>query len=109
MMPSAIGAGDLDVGEGRYGVKGFNKGLPMKGNSEETQPVVDQGSHLHDDRTRREDVKEEESGRDAFQVPGIGEEGEDLFTGSGDEERSFKMVEHLDLELFVPILRRDRC
>jgi hypothetical protein len=32
--------------------------------------------------------------RDAFEVGGVGEEGEDLFAGSWKEERSFEAVSH---------------
>lgn len=46
---------------------------------------------------------------DPFQIVSVGEEGEDFFSGPGEEEGSFKMVEHrtsclATLELMV--LRR---
>lgn len=94
-MPSTIGAGELDVGEGGWGVEGFDAGLPVEGDSDEAELVVDEGSSFHGDGLRREDVEVKEGGRDAFEIAGVGEEREDFFSWAGDEERPFEMVAHL--------------
>jgi len=40
-------------------------------------------------------VKVKEGGRDSFEIAGVGEEREDLFSGAGEEEGPFEMVGHL--------------
>jgi hypothetical protein len=67
----------------------------VKGQSEEAELVVDKGSGLHGDGARGEDAEVKEGGSDPFQIAGVGEEREDHFSGSGEEEGAFKMVEHL--------------
>lgn len=104
MMPLTVGTGYLDVGEGGYRVEGLDAGAPAKRNSKELQLVVDQGSSLHWNRARCEDVKVKEAGRDSFQVAGVSEKSEDFLSGPGKEERPFKMVEHC-ASFALPVLQ----
>ena len=95
VMPAAIGPGELDVGEGGDGVEGFDAGAPVKGDAEEAELVVDEGASMHGDGARGIDVEVKERRRDAFEVFSVGEEGEDFFSRTRDEERAFKVVGHL--------------
>lgn len=95
MVPAAIGSGELDVSEGGDGLEGFDECLPVEGDDEETELVVDEGSGVHGDGARSEDVEVEKGWGDSLEVFDIGEEGEDFFSGTGDEEGSVEIVEHL--------------
>jgi hypothetical protein len=88
MVPAAIRAGELDVSEGGDGVEGFDACAPVERDAEETELIVDEGSGVHEDGARGEDVEVKECGGDSLEVFGVGEEGEDFFSGPGNEEGS---------------------
>jgi hypothetical protein len=93
-MPAAVGAGELDVSERRRRVEGLDESSPAERDAVEAELIVDESTGAHSDGARGDDVKVEERRGDALEVSGVGEEGEDLFTGAGQKERPFETIGH---------------
>ena len=91
VAPAAVGAGELGVGEGGWGIEGLDFCAPVEGDSEEAELIVDEGAGVHGDGARSEDVEVEEGGG------GVGEEREDFGSGARDEDGAVEVVGHVDV------------
>jgi len=94
VAPEAVGAADLLVDEAERGVPRGDAGAPTDGQGVEAEAVVDQGALAHLDRQRGKDVEVEEGRGEAFEVGGVGEEGEDGVNRAGENERGREDAVH---------------
>jgi hypothetical protein len=86
VAPEAIWAAELFVDEtvGRFPSGDF--AFPGDGETVEMEFVADVRAGFHDDGIGRCDLEFEKWGSEAFEIVGVGEEGEDFIDGAGEED-----------------------
>src|SRR6476661_117707 len=82
--PEAVGSPELLVDEAVGGLPDRDPGAPAQRDAANADAVVDQRPRAHLDRPRGEDLEAEKGRGHLLQVPGVGEEGEDLGARPGD-------------------------
>ena len=86
VAPEVVGAAELLVDEAVRWIPGGDFAFPGDGDAVEAEFVADVCAGAHDDGVGRDDLKFEEGRSEAFEVVGVGEEGEDLVDGAGEED-----------------------
>lgn len=99
VMPEAVGAAHLHVGEAVWRIPGEDFGLPGDGEAMPFEPVIEACAGTHFDGLWGEDPKSEPCRGDGFQITGVGEEGEDFFEGGRNELFAAQRVDGHSLRL----------
>ena len=86
VAPEAVGAAELFVDEAVRRVPGSDFAFPRDGDAVEAQFVADVRAGFHHDGVGSDDAEFEECRSEAFEIVGIGEEGEDFVDGAGEED-----------------------
>ena len=86
VAPEAIGAAELFVDEAVRRFPGSDFAFPGDGESVEAEFVLDARAGMHRDWRGSDDVEFQECRSEAFEVVGVGEEGEDFVDGAGEED-----------------------
>jgi len=86
VAPEAVGAADLFIDKTVRRFPGGDFAFPRDGESVKAEFVADARARMHGDWGWRDDVEFEECGSEAFEVVGVGEEGEDFVDGAGEED-----------------------
>ena len=86
VVPEAIRAAELFVDEAVRRIPGGDFAFPGDGEAVEAEFVADVGAGAHDDGVGSDDLKFEEGRSEAFEVVGVGEEGEDFVDGARKED-----------------------
>lgn len=86
MDPLPVRAAPLFINKPEGGLPDGDFALPAKRQAVEAEPLVDELTRAHGNRSRGEDLEMEPGGRDGLQVPGLPEEGEDPVARMGNPE-----------------------
>jgi hypothetical protein len=86
VAPEAVGAAELFVDEAVRGIPGGDFAFPGDGEAVEAEFVADVCAGTHDDGVGSGHLEFEEGWSEAFEVVGVGEEGEDFVDGAGEED-----------------------
>ena len=90
--PALVGPADLGVDEGLVGLPERDARGPAEGHAEERDLVLDDRVLTHLDRQLGHEAELQLGGRDARQVPGVGEEGEDVLARERQDLGASKLV-----------------
>ncbi len=86
VAPEAVGAAKLFVDEAVRRFPGGDFAFPRDGESVEAKFVLDAGAGVHRDWGGSDDVEFQEGWSEALEIAGVGEEGEDVVDGAGEED-----------------------
>lgn len=84
VVPEPVGTAQLLVDESERRIPGGDFGPPAQWYSMHAQAVVDQGADTHGDRARGQDLEAQPGWRQPFEIPGVGEELENLGARAGE-------------------------
>ena len=86
VAPEAVGAAELFVDEAVRRIPCGYFAFPRNGEAVEVEFVADVRAGAHFDWVGSDDAEFEEGRSEAFEVVGVGEEGEDFVDGAGEED-----------------------
>lgn len=86
VAPKAIGAAELFIDEAIRRIPCGDFAFPRDGDAVEAESVADVRAGFHHDWIGRNDLEFEEGWSEAFEIVGVGEEGEHFVDGAGEED-----------------------